>query len=64
MTNIFLILMVIAMFLALISTGIGIGVMVKGGKDNVKYGNSLMRARIIFQGLALALFALAFLSAG
>ncbi|PZQ46104.1 MAG: hypothetical protein DI551_05705, partial [Micavibrio aeruginosavorus] len=33
--------------------------MVKGGEFNQKYGNKLMRARVIMQGIALALFALA-----
>ena len=63
MTNIFFIAMLIAMFLTAISLAIGIGLMVKGGKDNVKYGNHLMRARVYFQGIALVLFALAFMSA-
>ncbi|PZO84238.1 MAG: twin transmembrane helix small protein, partial [Micavibrio aeruginosavorus] len=35
-----------------------------GGEFNEKYGNKLMRLRVIMQGLALAFFALAVLTAG
>ena len=36
--------------------------MVKGGAFNKKHGNRLMQARVTLQGLALALFALAYLT--
>ncbi|MEJ0063200.1 MAG: twin transmembrane helix small protein [Alphaproteobacteria bacterium] len=38
---------------------IGILALAKGGEFNRKWGNKLMRARVILQFLALALFALA-----
>jgi hypothetical protein len=39
----------------------GLIVMARGGEANRKYGNLLMRWRIVFQGIALALIALAML---
>ena len=58
---------IIAVVLALASVfavmGLGIVSMVKGGEFNKKYGNRLMRWRIILQGSALALLALAFFTA-
>lgn len=42
--------------------GLGIFSMVKGGEFNKKYGNKLMRARVILQGVALAMLALAYFS--
>ncbi len=56
--------MIIAMFLTLAILGIGMVSMVKGGEFNAKYSNKLMRMRVIMQGIALACFALAVLSAG
>lgn len=64
MSNFFFVLMIIAMLLTAASLVIGIGVMAKGGETNNKYGNKLMRARVVLQGIALALFALAFITAG
>jgi len=55
--------MIIAMVLVLASLVIGIVGMIKGGEFNKKYGNKLMKARVGLQGLALALFALAVMSA-
>jgi hypothetical protein len=43
---------------------LGLVSMIKGGEFNKKYGNRLMRARVMMQGVALALFALAIISAG
>ena len=40
----------------------GIISMVKGGEFNKKYGNRLMQARVLLQGLALAMLAMAFLT--
>ena len=40
---------------------LGILSMARGGAFNAKYGNKLMRARVITQFVALALLALAFL---
>lgn len=64
MSNFFFVLMMIAMLLTAASLFMGIFVMTKGGEANAKYGNKLMRARVILQGVALALFALAFMTAG
>ncbi len=61
MSTAFLILMTIAMFAVLGVLITGIFSMAKGGAFNQKYGNRLMRARVILQGVALALFVLAFL---
>lgn len=60
MSYTFFILMIIAMVLTLLSLGIGLAGMVKGGEFNKKYGNKLMQARVVMQGVALALFALAY----
>ena len=40
---------------------VGIVGFIQGGEFNKKYGNKLMQARVILQGVALALIALAFL---
>jgi hypothetical protein len=49
------------MFITLGVLATGIIGMARGGEFNAKYGNKLMRARVIAQGVALALFALAVL---
>lgn len=53
----------IAMLLALLSVvaalAIGLLAMAKGGAFNRRWGNKVMRARIILQGAAVALFLLA-----
>lgn len=59
MSNVFSVLMIIAMLLVLGSLVVGIGAMAKGGEFNKKYGNKLMRLRVVLQGVALLLFALA-----
>lgn len=56
--------MIVAMLLTLAVLAIGMVSMIKGGEFNQKYGNRLMRARVILQGIALALFALAFMTSG
>ena len=40
--------------------GLGIFSMIKGGDFNKKYGNKLMQARIVLQGLAVGMLALAY----
>lgn len=40
---------------------VGIVGFIHGGEFNKKYGNKLMQARVVLQGVALALIALAFL---
>lgn len=57
---------IIALVIALLAvTGVmvlGIFSMAKGGEFNKKYGNKLMRLRVMLQGLALALLAVAYFS--
>lgn len=54
--------MLIAMLAVLGSFLIGIFAMMKGGDFNEKYGNRLMRLRVLLQGAALALFGAAVLA--
>ncbi|GAB4236565.1 MAG: twin transmembrane helix small protein [Kiloniellaceae bacterium] len=61
MKTFFFVLMLIAMFITLGVLATGIIGMARGGEFNAKYGNKLMRARVIAQGCAIALFALAVL---
>lgn len=56
--------MIIAMLLTLAVLATGMVSMIKGGEFNAKYGNKLMRARVIMQGIALAFFALAIMTGG
>jgi hypothetical protein len=62
MNKTFFILMGIAMGAVLIALIIGVLGMAKGGTFNKKYGNHLMRARVVLQGLALGLFVFALLA--
>lgn len=41
---------------------LGVASMIRGGDFNKKYGNRLMQARVLLQGVALALLALAYFS--
>lgn len=60
MKNLFFILMFLAMFAVLVSLIMGIFSMLKNGDDTDKQkSNKLMRARVILQGVALLLFAIA-----
>ncbi len=54
---------VIGLALASVIAALALGVlsMARGGEFNAKYGNKLMRARVIAQFVALALMVLAFL---
>lgn len=58
----------IAFIIALVATAgvlfTGIFVMSRGGDANRRYGNKLMRLRVLSQGIALALFALMLLTGG
>ncbi len=54
--------MIIAMVAVLASFAVGMFSMMKGGEFNEKYGNRLMRLRVLLQGVALAFFAAAVLS--
>lgn len=62
MHNVFLVLMLISLAAVLGVLVVGIAAMTKGGEFNKKYGNKLMRARVMLQGLTLLFFALAYLS--
>lgn len=64
MTTFSVILMVIAMVMTLGVLFAGLFVMARGGETNKQYGNKLMRLRVIFQFVALLLFALAILTSG
>ena len=62
MHNVFVVLMLLAATAVLGVLVVGIVGMLQGGEFNKKYGNKLMQARVILQGLALLLFALAYMS--
>lgn len=59
-----MILVVIAMLVTLGVLFTGLFAMARGGEFNAKYGNKLMRWRVMAQGVALLLFALAMMSRG
>lgn len=60
MNSILTIMIAIAMLSVLAVLAIGIAGFIQGGEFNKKYGNKLMQARVVLQGVALALIALAF----
>lgn len=62
MNTLSLIILALAMLAVLGVLIVGIVSMLKGGEFNKKYGNKLMQARVILQGVALAMLALAFLT--
>ena len=64
MPMITIILMAAAMAITLGIVVVGIVGMARGGEFNQRWGNKLMRARILFQLLALVFFALAMLTLG
>jgi hypothetical protein len=64
MNNILFILLGAAMLATLLTLVVGLVAMVQGGEFNRKYGNKLMRLRVVLQGVAIALFALAVLQNG
>ncbi len=51
------ILLIAAMFAVLIVLVLGIAAMAHGGEFNKKYGNKIMVARVVLQGIAIALVA-------
>jgi len=59
-----MILVVIAMLVTLGVLFTGLFARARGGEFNAKYGNKLMRWRVMAQGAALLLFALALMSRG
>ena len=64
MSQIFFILMLVAMLAVVASLFAGIVTMARGGEASARHGNRLMRWRVILQGVALLFFALALLSSG
>ncbi len=62
--NVFMILAVAALLVTLGVLFTGLFSMARGGDFNAKYGNRLMRARVIAQAVTLVLFALALLTSG
>ncbi|MGM0559912.1 MAG: twin transmembrane helix small protein [Pseudomonadota bacterium] len=62
MNGFMMVLVVIAMLITLGVLFAGLFSMARGGEFNQKYGNKLMRWRVIMQGVALLLFALAALA--
>jgi hypothetical protein len=55
------VLIIIGLGATLVVLGIGIVAMFRGGDFNRRYGNKLMRTRIIVQGATVLLLVLAFL---
>jgi hypothetical protein len=64
MSGFFFTAMIVAMLATLGILVTGIVSMGRGGEFNAKYGNKLMRARVMMQGIALLFFALALMTAG
>jgi hypothetical protein len=58
MENVSFLLLAVLMALTLVTVLAGLGVMVKGGAVNQKYGNLLMRWRVGLQAASLAGFVL------
>ena len=56
MERLFPLVIVAAMIAAVGALLLGVFSMAKGGEFNKKYGNTLMRARVVLQGLAIVLF--------
>jgi Hypoxia induced protein conserved region len=63
MSSAFFILMSVAMIAVVGVLLMGVFSMARGGAFNKKYGNRLMRARVILQAVALGFFVLAILAA-
>ncbi|WP_158045948.1 twin transmembrane helix small protein [Skermanella pratensis] len=59
MSGILTFLLVVAMLAVLGALFVGLFAMVRGGEFNDRYGNRMMRLRVILQGVALVLFVLA-----
>ena len=57
------VLIVIALTCVVLSLMIGVISMAKGGEFNAKYGNLLMRARVVSQGVAVVLLLIMMMTA-
>ena len=62
MSDIFTILLAVAMAGVLLVLFVGVGAMARGGEFNRRYGNRLMRLRVVLQAVALLLFVLLILA--
>ena len=56
-SNILPFILIVCMFLALLVVIIGVIAMAKNGNFNKNYSNKLMRMRVLFQGVAVLIFA-------
>ena len=64
MTSVVTVLMVLALAATVIVIVVGVIGMARGGEFNRRYANRLMRLRIVFQGLAVLLFAILIFATG
>ena len=64
MNNVFFFLMIGAMLAVLVALGVGMFYMSREGDENRKKSNKWMQVRVMLQGLAILLFALAAMSSG
>jgi hypothetical protein len=62
MNSLIFICVVAAVISVAVVLGLGLLSMAHGGELNKKYGNKLMQARVILQGLAIALLVIAYLA--
>ncbi|MGP1397775.1 MAG: twin transmembrane helix small protein [Inquilinaceae bacterium] len=62
MRTFFFVMTIVSMIAVLATLAVGLVAMTRGGTFNDKYGNKLMRARVMLQGLALLFFAAAMMS--
>ena len=62
MNGFFILFAILAGVATLGALAIGLFSMAKGGEFNKKHGNKLMQARVMLQGLALGMLALAYFS--
>lgn len=64
MTGAFPVIVILALLAVLAALGLGLFSMARGGEFNARYGNKLMRLRVVLQFVALALVLLAVLASG
>lgn len=64
MSMVFLVLAILSMIGVVASLAIGMIGMTRNGEFNAKYGNTMMRWRVILQGIAILFFALALWTRG
>ena len=58
MSGLVVVFLIFAMLATLAALFFGIFTMAKGGNFNLKYGNKIMRARVLLQSAALLIFVL------